>query len=164
MSLSDRRAILFGLAALPLAGCGFEPVYREGGAADGLQGRILVAAPKDRDSFALANRLEDRIGRADAPLYDLKYEAVTRRNSLGITDQQEITRYNVSGTVTFSLTSRSSGAVVHTDTVSSFTSYSATANTIATLAAERDAYKRLMVILADQIVTRLVASSGSWAK
>ena len=35
---------------------------------------------------------------------------------------------------------------------------SATGSTVATLAAERDAQKRLMVMLADQLVTRLYAA------
>ena len=45
----------------------------------------------------------------------------------------------------------------------SFTSYSATGSTVAGLAAEEDAALRLMHILADQIVTRLLATSGQWS-
>ena len=45
-------------------------------------------------------------------------------------------------------------------TVQSFTSYSATGSTIATLAAQRDARARLMQILADQIAQRLAAEPG----
>ena len=45
--------------------------------------------------------------------------------------------------------------------VDSFTGYSATGTTVATRAAERDAYERLMTILADQIVTRLEAGAGA---
>jgi LPS-assembly lipoprotein len=44
--------------------------------------------------------------------------------------------------------------------VSDFTGFSATGSTVATLAAERDATARLMVILADQIVDRLVISAS----
>jgi LPS-assembly lipoprotein len=43
----------------------------------------------------------------------------------------------------------------------SFTAWSATGTTVAGLSAEEDAAYRLMRILADQIVTRLVASVGS---
>ena len=43
-------------------------------------------------------------------------------------------------------------------TVNNFTAYSATGSTVATLAAERDALERLMVILGDQITTRLFAA------
>ena len=43
-----------------------------------------------------------------------------------------------------------------------FTAYSATSPTVAGLTAEEDAAFRLMRMLADQIVTRLIATSGSW--
>jgi LPS-assembly lipoprotein len=45
--------------------------------------------------------------------------------------------------------------------VQSFTAYSATGSTVAGLAAEEDAATRLMRILADQIVARLIAASAS---
>ena len=48
-------------------------------------------------------------------------------------------------------------------TVRNFATYSASANTVATRASEDDAQKRLMVILADDLTTRLIASAGSWA-
>ncbi|MBL3565900.1 hypothetical protein JMM59_12930, partial [Rhodovulum sulfidophilum] len=57
-----------------------------------------------------------------------------------------------------------SGSVVQSGEVDSFTAYSATGSTVATRTAERDAYRRLMVILADEMVTRLLAGSGAWAK
>ncbi|WP_330449555.1 hypothetical protein FLP41_04955 [Paracoccus marcusii] len=44
--------------------------------------------------------------------------------------------------------------------VSSFTSYSTTGTTISTLAAEGDARERLALMLADQVVTRLLAAAS----
>ena len=55
------------------------------------------------------------------------------------------------------LTEIASGRTVARGQVSSFTSYSTTGTTIATLAAEQDAHKRLARLLADQVVTRLLA-------
>lgn len=160
MSLSDRRSFLIALALLPLAGCGFEPAYGTGGAAQGLRGQVRIAAPTDRTGFALAGRLEERLGRADTPLYDLQYAIETDNEELAITEQQEITRYNLIGSVSYRLVDRQSATAVSSGTVQSFTSYSATSNTVATLTAERDARDRLMTILADQIVTRLIAFAG----
>ena len=51
------------------------------------------------------------------------------------------------------------GAVVTQGNVGGFTGYSATGSTVATTAARTDAQDRLMVILADQIVTRLIAAA-----
>ena len=48
-------------------------------------------------------------------------------------------------------------------TVSNFTSYSATGSTVAGLAARQDAARRLMVVLADQVVARMLAASVRFA-
>ena len=159
MSSSDRRLFLLGLAALPLAGCGYVPVYGEGGSAERLRGQVAIAPPGDRDAFDLVARLEDRLGRATAARYALAYEIDTGTEGLAITPEQETTRYNILGEVSFTLTDATNGAVVLADTVDSFTGYSATGSTVATKAARRDARERLMVILADRIVTRLIAAA-----
>ncbi|MHC0052292.1 LPS assembly lipoprotein LptE [Actibacterium sp. D379-3] len=161
MSLSDRRTVLLGLAALSLAGCGFAPAYGTDGAARGLHGRIRAADPTNRDSFALVGRLEERLGRPDAPLYDLNYELEVQREGLAITPEQVTTRYNLLGEVAFTLTDRRTGAPALSGRVNNFAGYSATGTTVSTRAAEQDAHERLMVILADQIVARLIASAGS---
>ena len=70
----------------------------------------------------------------------------------------------MTGAVNFVLTDSASGAERAKGTVESFTSYSASGTTVSTLAAERDAESRLMRLLADQIVARLVATSGAWAQ
>ncbi|HCQ58330.1 MAG TPA: hypothetical protein DIU10_10575, partial [Sulfitobacter sp.] len=50
------------------------------------------------------------------------------------------------------------GQIVTSGKVESFTGYSATGTTVATRAAELDAQERLMVILADLVVSRLYAA------
>ncbi len=69
MSWSDRRAFL--LMPLALAACGFSPTLAPGSAAAGLQGKIRVADPKDKNGFDFLQRMEERLGRPDMPLYDL---------------------------------------------------------------------------------------------
>lgn len=158
MSSSDRRAFLTCLALLPLAGCGFQPAYGTGGAAEGLRGRVFVAAPSNRSEYELVARLEERLGRAEAPAFDLAYTLKTQEEGLSVTGAQETTRYNVLGTLDFRLTERATGTVSASGRLNSFTGYSATSNSVATLTGKQDAYDRLMVILADQLVTRLIAS------
>jgi LPS-assembly lipoprotein len=157
---SDRRTLLLGLAAL--AGCGFRPVYGPGGAAEGLLGTISVAAPSETHAYDLVQRLEQRLGAATAPLYELGYRIETNAIGVGITPEQETTRYNVTGTVSFTLTEIGTGTVATSGKVDSFTSYAATGSTVSTLAATQDAHRRLMVVLADQIVTRLQVTAGDW--
>ncbi|SMX46350.1 LPS assembly lipoprotein LptE [Actibacterium lipolyticum] len=156
--------MLFMLAALPLAGCGFTPVYGTGGAADGLTGRILVAAPKNRVGYELAGRLEERLGRTQTPDFKLSYAIKTSAQGVTITSSQSTTRYNLSGDVSYTLVDQATGALLTSGAVNSFTGYSAAGTTVATSAAETDAYNRLMIILADQIVARLLATAESWAE
>ncbi|KAJ57462.1 hypothetical protein ACMU_02860 [Actibacterium mucosum KCTC 23349] len=157
MLLSDRRRILLCLAALPLAGCGFEPALGTGSAARGLVGQVRVADATDNLSFALTGQLERRLGRGDGGRFTLTYAIRTKRDGLGITPGQVTTRFNLSGDVDYVLTDATTGAAVAQGTVTNFVGYSATSTTVANLRAESDAKERLMVILADQLVTELIA-------
>ena len=154
MSSLDRR--LFCLAPLALAACGFEPVYAPGGSGSDLQGRVLVSAPDDNDSYFLVRRLEERLGRGDTPEYTLSLKLRTQEFGLGIDEDGNIDRFNITGEADYVLADAGSGAQVSSGTVQAFTGYSATGSTVVTLASERDARERLMTILADQITTRLL--------
>ena len=157
MSSSDRRLFLLGLATLPLAACGFTPAYGPEGGAGALRGRVAVQTPVSKGDFDFVSRLESRIGRGEAAAYDLGYSIAATRQSGGITAANETTRYTLRGTATWTLTDRASGSRVAGGEVSAFTSWSATGTTVAGLAAEDDAARRLMVMLADQVVIRLLA-------
>jgi LPS-assembly lipoprotein len=166
MSSPDRRGVLawlaaLPLAALPLAACTFTPALAPGGAAAGrLMGRVQVDDPGDRFGFVLVDRLEERLGRAEAPLWRLSYSISTATQGVGITPESAITRYNLSGTIAWSLHRAGPGGErVAGGTARSFVGYNATGSTVAGFAAEEDAQRRLMRLLADQIVTRLIAEA-----
>jgi LPS-assembly lipoprotein len=166
MWLFDRRTLL-ALALAPMlaaAGCGFTPAFAPGGPAVSLQNAIQVQSPTEKNGFDLVERLEQRLGRSRDPALSLAYRIKTAPNVVGITQDNAITRFNITGAVNFVLTDIATGAALTSGTVESFTSYSASGTTVSTLAAERDAETRLMRLLADQIVARLVATSGTWAK
>jgi LPS-assembly lipoprotein len=153
MWLSDRRIFLLG--ALALGACGFTPVHAPEG--DPLRAQIALADPTDRNDFDYVGQLERRLGRATAPSLDLTYEITVTRSGGGYTPDGAITRFTLEGTARFVLTDRATGAQRGAGRVQSFVSYATTGTTVATMSAETDAYKRLMVILADQTVTRLMA-------
>ncbi|VAW03151.1 FIG01026126: hypothetical protein [hydrothermal vent metagenome] len=159
MSSFNRRTFLLAIPATALTGCGFTPAYGPSGAATRLQNAILVDEPKTRDAFLLTQNIEDRLGRASNPRYGLSYAITTRDNAIAITAANVTNRFNLEGAVTYTLRDLQTGAVVTTGKVNSFTSYSASGSTVATQAAERDARTRLMSILSDQIITRLIAAS-----
>jgi LPS-assembly lipoprotein len=162
MSSFNRRSLL--LMPLALMACGFTPAYGPNGPAAGLQGSVSVASPDDKNSFDLVERLEERLGRPKVVAYDMTYTIKTNAVGVGITPDNAITRYNLNGSIDWALVSRTTGQRVTGGTVHSFTSYSATGSTVAGLAAQEDAARRLMRLLADQIVSRMLASSGIWAK
>ena len=155
----SRRFVL--LAPLALAACGFTPALAPEGPASRLLGTVYVQDPTDKAGFDLVERLEERLGRPDSPRYDLAYTITTETVGAGFTTDNQITRYNVKGVIDYTLTDRASGARVTGGRVQSFTAYAATGSTVAGLAAEEDAALRLMRILADQIVARLIAAAAS---
>ncbi|MEM9342461.1 MAG: LPS assembly lipoprotein LptE [Pseudomonadota bacterium] len=156
-----RRTLLL-TATAALAACGFTPVYGPQGSAEGLRGSIAIDDPSDPAGFALVRQLERRLGLPNSPTYALSADLFVTEKELGITADQEITRFNILGRARFALRDLSTGAIATSGEVDSFTSYSATGTPFATQTAERDAQDRLMVILADQIVARLLATAGDW--
>lgn len=164
MSSSDRNPLgrrAFLLLPLALAACGFAPVNAPGGPISRLHQRIRVDDPSDKNGFDFVERMEERLGRPEAAAYDLSYTITTTAVGVGFTIDSEITRYNLEGVIDYSLTERGTGARVAGGKAQSFTAYSATGSTVAGLAAEEDAAFRLMRILADQVVARLIAVSAT---
>lgn len=153
----SRRAVLTGLLAV--SACGLTPVYGPGGAGNRLFGKVRMRDPDSFEDFAFNTRMAERLG-GEGSLYELDYRLSVGVVSQAITSNQVTTRYSLNGTVEFALTD-SRGVVLSRGQVSNFSSYSTTGTTIATLAAEADARKRLSRMLADQVVTRLLATAQS---
>ncbi|WP_417525849.1 LPS assembly lipoprotein LptE [Marinovum sp.] len=161
MWLSDRRSLLVGaLSALTLAGCGFAPAYGTNGVATRLQGSVLIEEPDSQDAYVLTRRIEERLGAGgpDAP-YRLALNARLSEESSASTSDGALTRYQVLGTVTYTLVRAADGSVIDSNTLRHFTGYSASGSTVATLQAKRDAEERMMVILADRVVQELVLAA-----
>lgn len=158
MSSCNRR--IFLLAPLALAACGFTPAYAPGGASTRLMGTVRAADPTDKNAFDFVERIEERIGRPEVHRYDLSYTIATETVGVGITPDNRITRYNLKGAIDWALIETATGARITGGRVQSFTAYAATGSTVAGLAAEEDAAYRLMRLLADQIVTLLVAEAA----
>ena len=147
---SSRRLFLL----LALAGCGFTPAYGVKSPARALLDQVQVQAPTTRDEFDFVAALEAQLGRGATPAYQLAYGITTTQAGVGITVEGATTRYTVTGTATYSLTQGDQR--VAGGTVSTFTAYSVTGSTVAGLTAARDAQRRLMQALADQVVRALV--------
>jgi LPS-assembly lipoprotein len=150
------------ICVVALAACGFTPAYAPGGGGTALQNAILAAEPRDKASFDFVERLEERLGPSDHPSYELDYKITQTAVGVGITTDNAITRYNLTGAIEWELKDVITGTRLTGGKTDNFTSYSATGSTVAGLAAQEDAAQRLMRLLADQIVTQLLATSGQW--
>ena len=151
----SRRGLLLG--ALALAACGFSPVYGPTGTGSKLFGQIRAADPSTPDEYTFAGRIAERLGPDQAARFALAYNLRIAVVPQAITPDEVTTRYSLNGTADFVLTEAASGQEVTRGQVSTFTSYSTTGTTIATMSAEQDAHDRLARMLADQVVTRLLA-------
>lgn len=138
-----------------LMACQFTPVYAPDGAGSKLEGRIAIAEPNTQDQFLVTRRLETRLGRANPAPLTLQYSVSHSLAGLGTTATGGTTRYHRVGYLSYSLIATDTGAKIDSGSLTNFTGYSATGNTAATLAAERNSIERLMVILADQLIDRL---------
>ena len=155
---TTRRALLLGGASL-LAACGFEPVYGPNGAAKDLSGRIEVLPPIDEEGRALTRRLEERLGVPEAPDLLLDADIFITEEQLGVLPDGSISRYNVIGRIDWSL--NDGAETVLTGSEQSFTAYSATSTTVATIIAQRNARERLMSLLADRITADIFARADA---
>ena len=154
MSSYSRRSLL-GMP-LALAACGFSPAFAPGGTAAGLQGAFRLVDPASKNDFDFVERMEELVGRPTADIYLLSYTIQTAAVPLGYTPSGEITRYNLTGNLTYQVSR--DGTDVAAGRVESFTAWSATGSVVAGLSAEEDAARRLMRILADQVTARLLSA------
>jgi len=156
MSYFNLRNLLVACVAGSLLGaCNFTPVYAPTETGSKIEGKIHVAEPKTKEQYLVTRRLETRLGRSDPAPMTLTYSVSHGASGLGTTATGSTTRLHRIGTLSYSLKASGSGSLIDSGSIRNFTGYSATGNTAATLAAERDSIERLMIILADQLIDRL---------
>lgn len=162
MWLSRRAALGAVLAgATLLGGCGFAPAYGPGSAGNKLLGQVLVDAPAGRQTYLLTQQLEGRLGRATAPVYALSVTLENGLEGVGLSATNVTGRVNLTARAQFELREIGGQDALVQGTVESFTGYSTAGTPVATSAAARNAELRLMVILADMIVNRLLAAADT---
>ena len=158
MLLFNRR--LFLLSALAAtAGCGFTPAFAPGGAATRLQNAVSLDDPSDWEDYLLVRRFEERLGPATPARYGLSYSVNLVETGIAISNDKIVTRYNVLGSVKYALRDMDTEKVLTSGKVENFTSYSAEGTTVSEQAAKKDAEERLMLIMTDQMITRLTAEA-----
>ena len=141
-------ASLLLVASVGLAGCGFTPLYGDGGAGASLT-RIAVAAQDDRLGYRLREQLEDALAfdRSATPLYRLTTEVQQSRRPLGRRIDDTATRYELTVKAAWTLTPTSGGSpLTGTETVT--TTYGSADQPYAAIAAQQDGEDRAAADLA----------------
>ena len=152
------RSLLI-LPFLALMACGFTPVYGPNGSANVLLNSVLVQELKNREGYLLTKQIEKRLGRATDPRFNLGVTVTTSETALNVDSTGNINRYNVLGLVEYTLRDTQTGQIAASGRVNSFTGYSASGTTVSAQAAKEDAQERLMIILADLLISNLIATS-----
>ena len=151
------------VAALLLAGCGFQPLYahhsKSGFDAD--LASIKVNTIKDRQGQLLAIALRDGLNPRSARVttrYTLDVELTSRRQDIGIRPDGTASRSEIAMTAEFVLkdTSKSTeGTIVLKGTTHSVSSFDVLNDDYATVIAQHNAEQRTVQEVGDDILTRL---------
>lgn len=159
----ERRTLLLTALALPLAACGFTPVYKAGSAARALRGKIHFDLISSEDGFILLEQLEKEFGRAGTDAAYLgKLTLSVTEETLSLNSTTSLDRITLIGKATIAVTNQSSGKVVFEDTLSDVAGFSNTSETAASMASRRAAQGRLIRSLGDKISQRLTSTASRW--
>ena len=151
-----QRALLLGLMALTLSGCGFTPLYGVQGVAPSLAA-IEVVAAQGRSGFLLREKLDDAFGRnGQAPQYRLTMTVNETRYPRGVRVDNVANRYELVLAVNYTLTAVGGGQVRNGHVQSSVT-YDSADQPYASIAAEQDGQERAAAEAARQIQLDLAA-------
>ncbi|MGH6969754.1 MAG: LPS assembly lipoprotein LptE [Stellaceae bacterium] len=153
----SRRSILAALAAAPLAGCGFHPLYggHTAGEYDPRLAAIKVTPIPDRQGQLLALALREKLnprGVTTPTRYTLTVNLALVRTDLGIQRNATSTRSEINATANYSLSGGGTSIAGSSRTVSAFNLQD---DAWAATVAENDARERAIQDLADAIYVQL---------
>jgi LPS-assembly lipoprotein len=155
-----RKALVFFVffvVPLPLASCGFTPLYATPGVVSNLAA-IDVVAPQGRAGFLIRQHLDDAFGKAGAqPAYRMNLSLGEARYPRGIRTDNVATRYEYVLTADYTLAALPSGAVAKKGRVRVELTYDSADQPYASIAAQQDAQDRATEEAARRIQLELAA-------
>ena len=155
------RRLAFALLLLPLAGCGFHPLYGEAAQlreAPELAG-VVVAPIPDRYGQELELSLREALnpeGLEVKPRYRLQVVILSTRSDLGIQRDASATRGRVDVYATFTLLELPAGKQIYASRAQSTSAFNILQDAYAAQIAEDDARSRTVTDLTNEIRTRLL--------
>jgi LPS-assembly lipoprotein len=154
------RRVAFAFAMLPLAACGFHPLYAESRrvADDPALAAITVLPIADRIGQQLELSLREQFnprGLSLEPRYKLSITLAVARADLGIQRDATATRGQVSVTASIVLADAKTAKVLYRGAVHSLSSFNVVNDAFSAQVAQDDSDTRAMRDLADEIHTRV---------
>ena len=149
-------ALLFGVF---IASCDFEPAWiAKDNKIKVLWQKVNLKEPITSNEFRLNRYLASRIGDAKDAEFSLEYELFTETKRTALSYDGKAYRFRILGEIKFSLLHSEKDTVLLSSSVKDSLGYSDAILAVTDQASERDAYKRLMVLLGDRIVDELLSS------
>jgi LPS-assembly lipoprotein len=147
------------ICALPLAGCGLQPMYAGGGSgavARGLSG-IEVAAIEGKSGWLMRNALTDKLGamKGQAPRYRLDVRLDDKLEAFALLSDDTVGRERRTLRARYQLVDLSSGDILLDATAGSDAGIDVVGSDYATIAAEQTALENLARDVADRIVANV---------
>ena len=160
MLLFDKKKYIFSiLVSVFIAGCSFEPAWIAGNnKAKTFWQKIDLKEPITSNEFRLNRYLASRIGDAEDAEFFLEYELFTETKRTALSFDGKAYRIRILGEVKFSLLHSEKDTILLSSSVKDSLGYSDAILAVTDQASERDAYKRLMVLLGDRMVDELLSS------
>jgi len=154
-----RIALVALMAALPLGGCGLQPMYAGGGngaVARGLAG-VDVPPIEGKAGWLVRNALKDRLGAAGTPTprYRLDVRLDDRLEGFGLLSDDTIGRERRTLRARYQLVDLGSGKILLDASAGADAGIDVVSSEYATIAAEQTALENLSKQVADRIVTNL---------
>lgn len=144
----------FGL----LSGCGFKPMHAPAsfGAKSYDYANIAVATTnEEKIDFLLKQSLRDRFGENHNTDYILNISPKLSRRSLGISDDDVASRYDLAMTASFELYDTKTKKTVYKDSVRAVSTFGAPRDPYGTVSAQNNATEQVAAETADRIIIRL---------
>lgn len=165
---TPRRAAVAAalLAATALSGCGFRPLHRApdvssaGDASAATLASIRITPIANRAGQELRNMLLARMtprGAPDVPRYVLTVALSETRREIALRSDETPTRVTLTLTASFALSPVGQARVFHGGAISA-NGYNVLQSEFATLSAERDARRRGLAVLAEDITLRVASA------
>jgi LPS-assembly lipoprotein len=158
---TSAAAALLGLAALPLSGCGLQPLYAGGANGEVARGLAAVEVPaiEGKAGWLVRNALNDRLAAAGSgggkPRYRLDVRLDDKLEGFGLLADDTIGRERRTLRARYQLVDLASGQIVYDATAGADAGIDVVSSEYATIAAEQTALENLSKEVADRIVTAL---------